>query len=211
MRFYQKLDGAVHCSAKEYDIAANTAIAEGQVVTLQFGLVVPMHPLDIGPILGISAETHSGQKDAFDPRADGTSVIVIDDPGIVMQCAAPKITVAEATKTAITPEFGQLACFWMFQMSGGYVKPLSRGGAMRRIVRQDGRTLVLEDSAAPPNAGDEYAVFPPVGFDRGILNGSGDALSLCSTADSPLRVIGRDERFNRINLMAKRHIFAQSC
>ena len=40
MKFYQKLDGASHVSAREYDIAANTAITEGQLVKLTDGLVV---------------------------------------------------------------------------------------------------------------------------------------------------------------------------
>ena len=37
MKFYQKLDGGVHVSVREYDIAANTAITEGQLVKLSDG------------------------------------------------------------------------------------------------------------------------------------------------------------------------------
>ena len=68
MKFYQKLDGGVHVSAREYDVAYNTAITEGQLVKLSEGLVVSAAANETGAVLGVAAENHSGAADVLDPR-----------------------------------------------------------------------------------------------------------------------------------------------
>ena len=215
MKFYQKLDGASHVSAREYDIAANTAITEGQLVKLTDGLVVAAAAGETGALLGVAAENHSGSADALDNRANGKKIMVIDDRDVVMQCAAPQITVASGTATTIVAS--ALATFADDDFKGGYVKLVSKAaestntdavGQVRRITGStaSSKTFTVESGGAAC-AGDVYAVFPPVGFSKGNLAANGSSIVLTATASLPVKVIGRDESFGLINLMIGKHIF----
>ena len=72
MKLYQKADGGVLSSAREYDIAQTTDIKEGTLVKIAAGLVVACDGTS-API-GVAAETHSGVADALNPRNDGTKL-----------------------------------------------------------------------------------------------------------------------------------------
>lgn len=221
MKFYQKLDGAVHVSAREYDIAYDTAIVEGQLVKLTDGLVAAAAAGETGAVLGVAAESHSGSADALDPRANGTKITVIDDPDTVYQCAAPQVTAAGGSATTL--EVAALKVFSADDFNGGCVKLVSKAsgstntdeiGTVRRITdfALDNATptkgiLTLESGGAP-YAGDVYAVFPPVGFAKGNLNSAGDGIVLSAAANLPLRVIGADTGFGKIDVMVKKHVFA---
>ena len=217
MKFYQKLDGAVLISAREYDIAADTAIQDGQIVKLADGRVVAAAANETGAILGIAAENHSGQNDALDIRADGTRIKVIDDPATVMQCAAPEITAA-AGGSATALIAAELATFANDDFKGGYVKLISKAegstntdeiGDVRRIEGStaSSKTFTLEEGGTPAE-GDVYALFPPIGFNKGNLNATGTAIVLTATANLPLKLIGHDRKLNKINLIAGKHLFA---
>ena len=214
MKFYQKLDGAVHVSAREYDIACSTAIAEGQLVKLSEGLVVGAEAEETEAILGIAAENHSGRVDAIDPRADGKKIFVIDDPNVVMQCAAPEVTAVTGSETTLQAE--GLSAFAEDDFNGGYVKLIRKAeesantdaiGKVRRVTDFSGDTLTLE-SGGTPAEGDVYALFPPIGFAKGSLGASGASLTLTGAADLPVMVMGRDLGLGKINLIAKKHLFA---
>lgn len=215
MKFYQKLDGASHISAREYDIAENTAIKEGQLVKLTDGLVTAAAAGETGAVLGIAAENHSGSADALDNRANGKKIMVIDDRDVVMQCAAPQITAASGTATTIVAS--TLATFTDNDFKGGYVKLISKAaestntdaiGQMRRITGStaSSKTFTVESGGAA-SAGDVYAVFPPVGFAKGNLAANGTGVVLTATANLPVKVIGRDEGFGLVNLMIGKHVF----
>lgn len=217
MKFYQKLDGGVHVSAREYDIAADTAILEGQVVKLTDGLVVAAAAGETGAILGVAAENHSGEADAIDPRANGKKLLVIDDPDAVYQCKAPEVAAAEGG-SATTLIAAELAAFANGDFKGGYVKLISKAeesantdaiGQVRRVesFTASSKTFTLEEGGVPAE-GDVYALFPPVGFAKGSLSADGTALVLSATAALPLRVIGHDRILGKLNLMAGKHLFA---
>lgn len=214
MKFYQKLDGAAHVSAREYDIASNTAIAEGQLVKLSEGLVVGAAADEAGAILGIAAENHGGKADAIDPRADGKRIFVIDDPNVVMQCRAPEVEAAGGSETTL--EAAGLNIFAADDFKGGYVKLISKAedsgnadpiGRVRRITGSASDVLTLE-SGGNPAEGDVYALFPPIGFAKGSLGENGAALTLNGAADLSVKVMGRDLGLGKINLIAKKHLFA---
>jgi len=221
MKFYQKIDGAVHVSAREYDVAYNADIKEGQLVKLSEGLVTAAATNETGALLGIAAETHSGAADALDPRANGTKLMVIDDPDVVMQCKAPEVAALEGTATTLPVTV--LKAFAADDFNGGYVKLVSKAegstntdaiGTVRRITdfAPDDATptkgiLTLESGGAP-YAGDVYAVFPPIGFAKGSLSADGCALTLDACANLPLKVVGHDRAFGKINLIACKHVFA---
>ena len=221
MKFYQKLDGATHISAREYDVAADTAISEGQIVKLVDGLVVAAAVNETGAVLGVAAESHSGSADALNTRANGKKITVIDDPNTVFQCAAPQVTALASSATTL--EVTDLKAFAADDFNGGYVKLVSKAsgstntdeiGTVRRIsdFALDNATptkgvLTVENGGAAC-AGDVYAVFPPVGFAKGNLNSARDGVVLSAAADLPLRVIGADTGFGKINVMIGKHVFA---
>ena len=225
MKFFQKLDGAVHVSAREYDVACATAISEGQLVKLKEGLVVGVDEDETGAILGIAAENHTGVTDAIDPRADGKKIFVIDDPNVVMQCKAPEVTATGGSETTLQAE--GLGVFSDDDFNGGYVKLIRKAeksedidaleqaqskntdviGQVRRITDFTDGTLTLEEGGTP-EAGDVYALFPPVGFTKGSLGAGGASLALTGTAKLPVMVMGRDLGLGKINLIAKKHLFA---
>lgn len=214
MKFYQKLNGEVHVSAREYDIAPDTAISEGQLVKMREGLVVGVDAYESGAILGIAAENHSGNADAIDPRANGKRIFVIDDPSVVMQCPAPEVKVSFGCCNRM--EVADLKSFEAGDFNGGYVKLLHKSegsenadvlGRVRRITGFSCGVLGLEDGGTP-SEGDVYALFPPIGFSKGNLEGESTALTLHGAADLPVMVMGHDLGLGKINLIAKRHIFA---
>lgn len=219
MKFYQKLDGGVHVSAREYDVAYNADIKEGQLVKLSGGKVVSAVAAETGALLGVAAETHSGSADALDPRADGTKLLVIDDPAAIYQCAAPQVTASGGSATTLVFTAGQY--FAADDFNGGYVKLVSKGsgstntdavGTVRAIsdyavTASTSGTFTIA-SGGTPNSGDVYAVFPPVGFAKGNLDSGRSGLVLSASASLPVRVIGCDLGFDKINVMIKKHAFA---
>ena len=100
MKLYQKADGGVLSSAREYDIAQTTDIKEGTLVKIAAGLVVACDGTS-API-GVAAETHSGVADALNPRNDGTKILVHDAPDAIFRCAAPKAAATGGTATTVT-------------------------------------------------------------------------------------------------------------
>ena len=223
MKFYQKLDGGVHVSAREYDVAADAVIAEGQLVKLSDGLVTAAAENETGVVLGVAAENHSGAADALDPRANGRKLMVIDDPAAIYQCAAPRVTAAGGSATTL--EVTALKAFAADDFNGGYVKLVSKAaestntdeiGAVRRITdfALDNATptkgVLTIESGGAPCAGDVYALFPPVGFAKGNLALDGCSLALTASADLPLRVVGADVALGKVNLMIGKHLFGVS-
>ena len=219
MKFYQKLDGGAHISAREYDVAADAVIVEGQAVKLSAGKVVSAAAGETGALLGVSAESHSGSADALDPRADGAKLLVVDDPDAIYQCAAPKITASGGSATTLAFTAGQY--FADDDFNGGCVKLVSKAadsantdgiGQVREITDYAvtagvSGTLTLA-AGGTPAAGDVYAVFPPVGFAKGNLNDRRDGIVLTASAALPLRVIGADTALDRVNVMIRKHAFA---
>ena len=220
MKFYQKLDGGVLCSAREYDVARSTAIAEGQVVKLSDGLVVPVATPETGAILGVAAESHSGVADALNPRANGARILVIDDPGAVYQCKAPEVAQSDGTASATTliATAATLATFADDDFNGGYVRLVRKAadstnadpvGRVRRITDFTAATNTFTlESGGTPCEGDVYAVFPPVGFAKGGLGSAHDTLGLRAATALPMRVVGGDRALGTVWLAAKKHVFA---
>ena len=176
---------------------------------------------ETGAVLGVAAESHSGSADALNTRANGKKITVIDDPDTVFQCAAPQVTALASSATTL--EVTDLKAFAADDFNGGYVKLVSKAsgstntdeiGTVRRITdfALDNATptkgvLTIENGGAAC-AGDVYAIFPPVGFAKGNLNSARDGVVLSAAANLPLRVIGADTGFGKINVMIGKHVFA---
>ena len=218
MKPYQKLDGGVLHSVREYDIAEGTSIQAGQVVVLSAGLVEAAAAGVTGQILGVAAESHSGQADSLNPRANGGKISVYDDPGQVFRCAAPVI--AATSGTAATVVAGGIGTFADDDFNGGYLMLLAKAegstntdpvGTVKRISDFAATTKTFTvASGGTANAGDTYALFPPVGFAKGNLSADRSALVLTAVAALPLKVVGRLEGSREIMLTPGKHVFAVS-
>lgn len=217
MKPYQKADGGVLASVREYDIAASTAIVRGQIVKLSEGLVVAANVGETGKILGVAAESHSGAADALDTRANGRKILVWDTPDAIFSCAVPIVTASGGSATTVTAS--TLAAFSNDDFNGGYLKLIKKGasstntdeiGTVKRITdyayNSTGTVSTFTvATGATACEGDVYAIFPPVGFAKGNLDSNKQKLVLTATANLPIKVIGRNEDLNEIFVMANAH------
>ena len=203
MKVFQNADGGTNFSIREYDIAKTTKVMPGQVVQISQGLVTPAVAGQTGAVLGIAAEAHSGTPDALNIRSNGERILIYDNPGLMFRCMAPKMTATGGTATSVTAN--TLAAFAADDFKGGFLMLIKKGagsgnkdpeGKVRRITgyayNSTGTvsTFTLESGAAA-GAGDEFLVFPPVGFAKGNLSVSLDSLVLTGTASLALKVVGR--------------------
>lgn len=216
MKVHQNIDGGVIHSHREYDIDPATKIQNGQVVDLVNGLVVPHAVGGTGAVLGVAAEYHSGTADALDPRSNGPKINVWDGPGQVFSCPAPKLTaLAGGSATTVKATLAGAASVYV----GGHLKLVAKAadstntdaiGTVRRITAfatDSGTGTFTLTEGGVPASGDEYVLFPPVGFAGGNLDASGQKLVVTATAAMPLRVVGRIEETNEITVMAGKHVF----
>ena len=217
MKAFQKADGQVLKSAREYDIAYNTEISAGQVVKLSEGLVVAASAGETGQVLGIAAENHKGAADGLDPRANGTKIMVYDDPALIFQCPVPVVAATGGSATTMTAS--TLAAFSNDDFNGGYIKLIEKAegstntdpsGKIDRITdyayTSSGTVSTFtKASGGTPYAGDKYEIYPPIGFKKGNLDSTRSKLILTATASLPLKVVGRDEALGLVNMMAHLH------
>lgn len=215
---FQKTDGQVLKSAREYDIAYNTAIKIGQVVALSEGLVVAAAANITTQILGIAAENHSGAADALDPRANGTKIMVYDDPMLIFQSPVPVVAATGGSATTMTAN--TLGAFSNDDFNGGYIVLLAKaeGSTNTDVIGKVDRitdyaynstgtvSTFTKASGGTPYAGDKYAIFPPIGFRKGNLDSTTrDKLVLTATASLPIKVVGMDIERGKVNMMALLH------
>lgn len=217
MKAFQKADGGVIFSQREYDIAYNTAIKKGQLVKLSAGLVVLATATETGTILGIAAENHSGVADALDPRANGTKILVFDSPDLLMACPVPVVAATGGSATTVTAS--TLGAYSADDFNGGYMKLVKKAagstntdpiGTVKRIedyaYNATGTVSTFTvASGGTANAGDEYEIYPPIGLAKGALATGIDKFVLTGVSATVLRVVGRIEKTSEIILMAVKH------
>lgn len=215
MRIFQNVDGGPIITAREYDIAPETAVKPGQVVKIVEGLVVPGTAAQTTAIIGIAAEAHPGVEDVLNPRANGKRILVYDNPKTLFRCAAPIVAATGGTATTMTAT--TLAAFANDDFNGGYAMLVEKAegsgntdavGSVKRITdygyNATGTVSTFTFAAgATAAAGDKYAIFPPFGFAKGNLDAELCALTLTATAALALEVVGRADK--DIVLMPKLH------
>lgn len=196
-------NGAQVDSIKEYDIAYNTAVAVGQVVKLTSGLVVLASAGETTAILGVAAEPHPGSADALNPRANGTKIKICDAPNAIFECPAPQITATGGSTTTFVAS--TIAAGADNDFVGGKMK-LVKKGANSTITDAVGTVYKITGSTAASGtltttdtigggctAGDIFAVFPPIGFQKGNLDSGISKLVLTATAAIPFMVASCSE------------------
>lgn len=194
---------------KEYDIDAATAVSIGQVVKLSAGKVVLAAVGETSPILGTAVESHPGTADTLNTRSNGTRIKVYDSPTQVFEGVAPQVTATNGTTTTLVA--GAIAgVFADSDFVGGKMKLISKAVAstntdpLGTVYPITGSTAVsgtfttTQAAGGAITAGDVFAIFPPVGFQKGNLDAGISKLVLTATAALPIRVSSFDTDKNVI-------------
>ena len=216
MRPIQNAGGHVGLTARNYPIAANTAVARGQVVKLSGALVVTAAANETGAVLGVTAEDHPGTADVLNPRADGTEILVYDNPELISECPVSIITAASGSATTIVPVSGDVASAVADDgYNGGVLVLIAKAADSantdpvgKRIPITDytkSGTVIAKASGGTPSAGDKYELYPAVGSTVCGLDSGRQNLVVSATGASALRVIGYDYDRHMIRCMAVKH------
>ena len=216
MRPIQNAGGHVGLTARNYPIAAGTAISAGQVVKLTNALVVAASANETGAILGIAAENHPGVYDALNVRADGPEILVYDNPELIFECPVSLITAASGTETTIVPAAGNVAAGVADDGYNNSVLVLKAKAADSantdpigaRIVVTDytkSGTVITKASGGVPSAGDVYEMYPALGSKICGLDAERAHLVVSATGATALQVVGHDYARHMIRCMALKH------
>ena len=216
MRPIQNADGHMGLTARSYPIAAATAISAGQVVKLSAGLVAAAAAAETGAILGIAAENHPGAADALNDRANGTEILVYDNPGLIFECPVSEITAASGSATTIVPAGGDVAAAAAddaYNNSVLVLKSKAEGSANTdpvgtHITVADyakSGTTITKASGGAPGAGDKYEMYPALGSAVCGLDSDRVRLAVSAAGATAIKVIGHDYDRGMIRCMAVKH------
>ena len=211
--------GSVLQTARNYPIAAETAIDAGAVVKLSGGKVVLAAAAETGGILGVAAEFHSGTEDALNLRANGTEIKVCDNPTLIFECAAPVLKAASGSATTVVPASGDVDASAADDAFNNAVLVLKSKAANSGNTDAVGTQSVVTDyaktgtvmtkaSGGVPSAGDVYEVYPVIGAAIGgvaSLNDKRTGVTLKTVGATKLRCIGHDYDRHTIKLIAIGH------
>lgn len=207
MKAMQNAGGHVGLSARAYPIAYNAAIKAGQVVKLSGGKVISAIAAETGAILGIAAENHPGVSDALNPRANGTEILVYDNPELIFECPAPTFEAAGGSSTTVTAAAADVACSTADAFNGGVL--VSPEGIRREIAdyaQADSVSTFTVASGETAEEDDVYTLFPPVGA-VGVFNldSTFTGVVLTGAGCTKIKVVGYDVERGMIKLMAVEH------
>ena len=221
MKPIQNAGGHVGCTARPYPIAYNTAISAGQVVKLSAGLVVSAsNGSESGALLGIAAENHSGTADALNKRANGTEILVYDNPELIFECPAPVIAAASGSATTIVPADGDVdstsnddafnnSVLLLVSKASGSTNTDPIGKKITITDYAKSGTVMTKASGGTPYAGDKYEVYPALGAAVGGIAGldstNKSKLILSAKGAATIKCVGHDFERHMIRLMAVQH------
>ena len=204
----QNAGGHVGITARDYPIAAATAIGAGAVVKLSEGLVVLALANETGAILGIAAENHPGTTDPLNNRADGKVISVFDNPELVFECPAPTFAASGGTATTVTATTSEVATTAADAFNGGYL--VSPKGNRRRITdfanSSSTNTFTVESGETAASA-DVYTLYPQIGCAAGFRLDADNRskIVLTGTGMTKIKVVGHDYDRGMIKCMAVEH------
>jgi hypothetical protein len=204
MNVVYDVNGSQIAAIKEYDIATGTAITIGQVTKLVAGKVVPVVVGETSPVLGVSTENHPGTADTLNPRSIGLRIKILDGPQSILECPAPQATATSGSTTTLVVT-GLGGVFVDGDFIGGKMKLVTKG-ATSTITDPINTVYPITGSTAATGtftttqvitggvtAGDIFAIFPPVQFQKGNFDATFQKVILTATAALPLRVASCSE------------------
>ena len=211
MRPIQNAGGHVGLTARNYPIAYNTAVSAGEVVKLTGGLVVAAAANETSPILGIAAENHPGTADALNPRANGTEILVYDNPELIFECPAPTFAASGGSATTVTATTSEVAVTTADAFNGGFlVSPAGKKRAITDYANASTTNTFTVPSGETAAANDVYTLYPQIGCKAGFRLDSTtlSKIVLNATGCTMLKVVGHDFDRKMVRLMAVMHSLA---
>ena len=207
MKPIQSAGGHVGLSKRNYPIAYNTAISAGQVVKLTAGLVVAAAANETGAILGIAAENHPGTEDPLNLRANGTEILVFDDPDLIFECTAPTFAASGGSATTVTAASSAVASSTADIFNGGFlVSPKGKKRAITDYAQASSTSTFTVPSGETAAASDVYTCYPPIGFKTGYrLDSNLSGLILSAAGLTAIKVVGHDFERGTLRLKAYFH------
>lgn len=214
MKFSFNVSGANAPVIREYDIAASTAVKDGEALGIADNTVVKAESGD--HVLGVSAEEHTGKHDELNTRADGRKIRVNIAPSAVYETALPCFTATGGSATTLIIASSGVST----SLTSGRAVLVSKAagsantdkvGASRRIsacaVSGSAATLTLT-SGGKPAAGDVYMLIPDVG-DEMYLDAAGDGVCFYrSGATVKFVCVYADEKRGVVGVKFKAPVFA---
>lgn len=209
--------GSQVMAAREYDIAAATAIAEGQFVKLSAGKVVSAAAGETTAILGLAAENHPGTADAFNLRANGTKIRVWDSPAAAYESVAPRLTATGGTTTTLVVNNATLAVYVDNDFTGGYMKlvakaaastntdPLGTAYPITGFTAATKTFTTTKTAGGAVTAGDVFEIYPPVGFAKGNFDSGIAKYDLSATAALAVKTAAVDTAKGTVTMEAALH------
>lgn len=189
-----------------YDIAYNTNIGQGAIVTLSASKVVAQAVNGTAAILGIAAEQHTGADDPLNFNNDATRILVADSPTAIYEGQAVEIAATGGSTTTIisTSGFADESGSDTFvdnDFIGGYAKLTYKGssstntdpiGTVYSISDSDAgdKSLTINTAGGAVTAGDKFKIFPPLGFQKGNLNTGRTDVVYTAVVALPFKVCG---------------------
>ena len=203
-------------TARSYPIAADTAVEAGQLVKLTGARVALSAANETGQILGVAAENHPGVADALNARANGTEILVYDNPGLIFECSVPRIEAASGTETTVTAKAGEVAAtiadgaftnavLRLRERAAASANPDSPGTLYRVTGYTKTGTVLTHAGGGAASAGDVYELYPPIGSAICGLDDARKKLLVSATGATSLRVIGHDYDRGMIRCLASKH------
>ena len=208
MRPIQNAGGHVGLTARNYPIAYNTAISAGEVVQLSGGLVVAAAANQTAAILGIAAENHPGTEDPLNLRANGTEILVYDNPELIFECPAPTFAASGGTATTVTTTTTDVATTTADAFNGGFlVSPKGNKRAVTDFANSTTTNTFTVPSGETAADGDVYTLYPQIGCAAGwrLDSTTLSKIVLTATGCTKLKVVGHDFDRKMIRLMAVEH------
>lgn len=208
--------GSQVTAASEYDIAAATNVALNTVVKMSAGKVVQAAVGETGAVLGVTAEIHTGAADAFNPRNNGLKIKVFDSPSQIFETNAPQLTATGGSTTTLVVNDATLATFADDDFNGGYAKLITKAAASTNTdpvgtvysisdFVASTKTFTINVAGGAVTVGDVFAIFPPVGFQKGNLDATFTKYDLSATAALAIKTSGRDLNRNKVYVEAALH------
>ena len=214
MNFMFNLSGNNIPLIKEYEIDADTVIECGEVVGIKDDKVVKADEAD--KLLGVSAESHTGEKDILNVRSNGKKIRVIISPDAVYGVKSSEYTAISGTDTSIIVPGDGLAV----NVKSGYAVLVRKAensvntdsiGTKRRIsdcaIAGENATITLEAGSAS-SEGDVYVIVPETG-DEMQLDGNGTGVCFFRQGSNcKFTVVCNDTDYKTVYVKLNETIFA---
>ncbi len=199
----------------DFDIEKTTEVNEGEIVCANEGVIDGT--VNGGVVLGVAAETHSGQKDILNERANGSKLRVNVTKGAVYSCKAKEITaISGCSATTIKCTDSTFSS----SVTGGKLVLVRKAegstnsdeiGSVRSIsaCAVSGNTVTFTVSnGAVAVSGDEYEFYPELSAEMYIDGNASGYAAVNSNTDVKIKCVGDNTKHHRVYFQLKNTLFA---